>query len=163
VTLRASIAAFASLIVGTTTNNNAVAGNLGEYVSQTVPPVGEITLTSGTSVGTANISLTAGDWDISGTADFNIAATTSVTQLQAGISLSNSAFGAQTGGSGLGADPTTSFVETAFVPTNLPFSLSTPVVRLSIATTTTVFLTVNAVFTVTGIQAYGTIRARRVR
>jgi hypothetical protein len=54
-------------IVGTTTNNSAVAGAVGEVISANVASASQITL-SGTGVVTniASISLTAGDWDVQG-------------------------------------------------------------------------------------------------
>jgi hypothetical protein len=42
-------------------------------------------------------------------------------------------------------------------------AFTTPVVRLSLAATTTVYLVSRATFTVSTLKAYGTIRARRVR
>src|SRR2546421_430181 len=51
---------------GTTTNDNAVSGNLGEYISSTVARGAAVTgAANGTYKDLTSIVLTAGDWDIS--------------------------------------------------------------------------------------------------
>ena len=56
----------AGQIVGTATNDSATAGNVGEYVSSAVTPAYPITLTSTQYADVTSISLTAGDWDVTG-------------------------------------------------------------------------------------------------
>jgi len=51
-------------IVGTTTNNNAQAGSVGEYVESVVANV-SFTTSGGPGNNITSISLTAGDWDVS--------------------------------------------------------------------------------------------------
>lgn len=160
---RASLAALSNLVVGTKTNDNALAGNLGEFVTSTVPVGSAVTLTTATTANVTSISLTAGDWDIEGVVDFALAGTTSITTLIAGISLTSATLAPQAGGGGLGTDPTASYTTAAQVPGNGNMSLETSTVRLSIATTTTVFLVTQATFSVSTCAAFGTIRARRVR
>lgn len=155
--------ALAQAILGTTTNNNASAGFIGEFITSTVAVAGQVTLTTATTANVTSISLTAGDWDVSGVVDYTFAATTSYTSITAGISLTSATLATQPGGSGLGTDPNSSFSTPAQVPTALPFTMEIAPVRVSIAATTTVFLVTQATFTVAGLQAYGTIRARRVR
>lgn len=53
-------------VVGTTTNDNASAGYVGEFVSSVIPAASAITLTNDTNVDVTSISLTAGDWDVWG-------------------------------------------------------------------------------------------------
>lgn len=55
-------------IVGVTNGSNAAAGSVGEYV--TASPTG-ISLTTGTTINLTSISLTAGDWDVSGAVEFS--------------------------------------------------------------------------------------------
>ncbi|HEY6019562.1 MAG TPA: hypothetical protein VIY48_06565, partial [Candidatus Paceibacterota bacterium] len=95
------------LIKGTSTNDNAIAGDVGELITSTVASASGVSLTSTTAANVTSISLTAGDWDVDGTVDFNLAASTSVTVLSASISLTTGTLGTQAGGSGLGTDPTT--------------------------------------------------------
>lgn len=55
-------------VIGTTTNNNADAGRVGEFVSSSVEAAGAVALTaSGTVTNITSISLSAGDWDVSAT------------------------------------------------------------------------------------------------
>lgn len=73
-------------IVGTTTNNNANAGSVGEYLSNTGSAV---SLTSGSPTTVATITLTAGDWDVWGSAQYVPAGTTIITNELIGANTSN--------------------------------------------------------------------------
>jgi hypothetical protein len=163
VSLRAANASSAASIRGTTTNDNATAGNLGESVVSTVASGSAVTLTTTATSNVTSISLTAGDWDVEGTVDYNFAATTSYTQLTAGISATSATLLGQPGGNGVDPDPNATFATPAAVPTALSYNQRTPRVRVSLSATTTIFLVANATFTVAGLTAFGTLRARRVR
>jgi hypothetical protein len=54
-----------NVLVGTTTNDNAPAGNNGEYVSSSVAKTTPVTLVSATPANLTSVSLSAGDWDCS--------------------------------------------------------------------------------------------------
>jgi hypothetical protein len=58
-------------IVGTNTNDNASAGNFGEYHSCTALSSAPVALTSGTSANLCSISVTAGDWQACGAVGFS--------------------------------------------------------------------------------------------
>ena len=150
-------------IKGTGTNDNAAAGAVGELITATVASGAAVVLTTAVPANVTSISLTAGDWDITGVVDYTFAGTTSYTQLLESISLTSATLSSQAGGGGLGTDPNTSFAVPAAIPGALPFTRALPTVRLSIAATTTVFLVAQAAFTVAALSAYGTIRARRAR
>lgn len=152
-----------SAVRGTSTNDNAPAGAIGEFITSTVAAGSAVALTTATTANVTSISLTAGDWDVTGVVDYTFAATTSYTQLTAGISLTSATLATQAGGGGLGTDPNSAFATPAQVPTALAFSLEINPVRVSIAATTTVFMVTNCTFTVAALSAFGTIRARRVR
>lgn len=135
-------------IKGTTTNDNAQAGSIGEYATATATSAN---LTSGTSATVTSVSLTAGDWDVSGTCQWNPGGAT-ITVLQLGISNTAATL------AGLGS------AMTLFGSWTSGNVLSTPVVRFSIASTTTAYLVTNATFSGgTGTTCQGVIRARRVR
>lgn len=142
-------------IVGTTAANNANAGAVGEYVTATVATGAAVALTTAVVANVTSISLTAGDWDVTGVIDFNAAATTSISAMQVGTSTTTAALGAQ--------DTFSSEAFAAMVPGAVPIGYNVPVTRISVATTTTVFLVAKATFTVSTLAAFGTIRARRVR
>ena len=148
--------------VGTATNNNAAVGQIGEFVTATVASGAAVALTTAVAANVTSISLTAGDWDISAQVDHLIAATTSVTQLNASISLTSATLSGQPGGAGLGTDATAVSSFAAMVPA-ANITQGVALVRLSVAATTTVFLVVQDMFTLSTISAFGTIRARRVR
>lgn len=148
--------------VGSSTNDNAAAGYVGEFVTATVAVGAAVALTTATTANVTSISLTAGDWDISGQVDFTPGATTSITVLQGGFSLTTATITGQAGGAGLGTDPTKITTQVASVPAGQIHTGLLPV-RLSIAATTTVFLVAQGTFTISTLAAFGTIRARRAR
>lgn len=137
-------------IVGTTTNNNANAGSVGEYAAANT--AGN-SITNNTAANCTSVSLTAGDWDVSGTISFTGASNTSVAALEASISSTSATL------SGLGG--TNAYL--------LPFTassttiISTPVVRQSLSATTTIYLVSQQAFTGGTMTCSGFIRARRVR
>jgi hypothetical protein len=142
-------------IVGTTTNNNVNAGSVGELISATLAEGSAISLTTATAANVTSISLTAGDWDVSGVVAFKFAATTSYTNLISGTNSTSATFGA------VGSDAR--LFTAANVPGAASLMLAAPITRYSLAATTTIYLIAYGTFTVSTLQAYGFIRARRVR
>lgn len=145
-------------IVGTTTNNSANAGSIGEYVSSTVAPTTS-GYTSGTAANVTSISLTAGDWDVSGLAAFsNSGVLTTNTIVQVSISTTSATQGAD------GANKTGISLPSPGDPPTVP-AVPTPIVRLLLASTTTVYLVARTIFTSGGatMGVGGTLRARRMR
>jgi hypothetical protein len=151
-------------IVGTTTNNNATTGSVGEYVCAQVTNGGSpsgcqsnsstpISLTTSTAANVTSMSLTAGDWDVSTIVGF----------VPAGTTVLNN----QLGGPGTASATIPPFGQYGQlnVTEGAGFSslVTSPVVRISIASTTTVYLIGYASFTTSTCTAYGLIRARRVR
>jgi hypothetical protein len=143
--------------LGTTTNDSASAGQIGQIISSSVAQASPVALTTGTSANVTSISLTAGDWDVTGHVGFIPAATTSVTTMLGSVTLV-SAVADVTPGWGV------VHRQAALVTGALGFQLGgAGPVRISIASTTTVYLVANAQFTVSTMEAYGAIRARRMR
>lgn len=136
-------------IIGTPTNDNAATGYVGEYVSATSASTG---ITTNTSTNIQTISLTAGDWDVWGVIAFAAAAGTLPTTLIAGVSTTSATLG------GI-------YQQLQGITWNSGASntLAAPTVRVSIASTTTVYLVGFATFTVSTMNTIGTISARRVR
>lgn len=140
---------------GITNGTDASAGQIGEYVSAIVVPT-TVSLTTATTANMTSISLTAGDWDVQGGALFQTAASTSVTSVIAGISTTTNTLGAD------GTYARSTFA--AVVPGAIEWQDQvSPVVRLSLSATTTVYLVAQSTFTVSTQTAGGYIRARRVR
>lgn len=136
-------------IVGTTTNNNAGSGYVGEYISSTIAAPGN-SITNSTQTNLTSISLPAGDWDVEGCGGI-LGANTSLSLVIGSISTTSAtqadfslqAYISPPTGIGAGAGP---------VPSQ----------RLSLSSTTTVYLVLYAVFTSTATMT-GVLSARRVR
>lgn len=137
-------------IVGTTTNDNANAGSIGEY---TTNQGGAISLTSATAANVTSVSLTAGDWDVTGVIQFLPAAGTTVSLIQAGVTTTSAT---------QPAFPGSTLLQSSFA-TGGTEQLMAPVVRFSLSATTTVFMVATCTFGVSTLTATGFIRARRVR
>lgn len=145
-------------IPGTTTNDNAAAGMIGEYVSNTIASGSAVPLTTNQPANVATISLTAGDWDVAFDAWFTGNAATTVTRAQSGPSVTSNTL------------PTTldALTEVAYNAVTI-FNNATTIsqggtaARFSLANTTTIFAVSQATFGVNSMSAYGILRARRVR
>jgi hypothetical protein len=140
-------------IVGTTTNNSVNAGSVGEYVPNSATGT---SLTTATSANATSESLTAGDWDVSCTSTFVPAGSTVPSVFIAGIGTTSATLpGTNTGG----------FVQSASTgfPAGAAQVITTPTVRVSLASTTTVYCIVQSTFTTSTMTVNGFIRARRPR
>jgi len=146
---------------GTQTNNNATAGNVGEFVTATVAAGVAVALTTATPKTVTSISLTAGDWDVSAVGDFTLTGATT-SYFRTSVSNVDNTMSAQTGGSGIGTDP---LVRIPLILTTVTsdFGQTLPPVRISLAATTTIYLVCETTFSAGSVSAFGTIRARRMR
>ncbi len=143
-------------IVGTTTNNNANAGSVGEVISATVTSGSAVTLTSGVTANVTSMSLTAGDWLCRGTAAYHSASTTQEENYTEGFSTTSATLGP------LGTY--TSHSSAPQTPGTAPGEmLNMPTVRELLATTTTVYMVVQTTFSVSTMSAYGTMSCTRTR
>lgn len=147
---------------GTTTNDNAAAGQIGEVKSTTVAIDSAVSETTATPVDVCTLSLTAGDWEVSGVINRTLAGVTA-TQYTASISPTANSVPAQAGGSGVGADST--IVQCATFGTTITGTFFTAVgpIRVSLASTATIHLVAADTFSAGTVGLYGTLRARRVR
>ena len=145
-------------IVGTTTNNNAQAGSVGEIISSVIALASAVSLTNNTAANVTTISLTAGDWDIFGNVGLNGGSTTVLMYYSVWASTSGGTTPDPSlwNGQSYGVAGLAVFAENQ-VGEQAPF------LRLSLASTTTVYLSVIAGFTTSTCVAYGGIFARRVR
>lgn len=138
-------------IVGTTTNNNANAGSVGEYSSNSNAGTG---VSTGVTTAITSVSLTPGDWDVEGAV---------LLQGTGGASLTNCVGGSSTSSTVFGGIGTYAQLVTGGLGSNGAWVSPIPTTRYSFSSTTTVYLLANAVFTSGGVTASGLIRARRVR
>ena len=137
-------------IVGTTTNNNANAGSVGEYITATQAT--NVTLANQAVANITSISLTAGDWDVEGNASF----TFSVGGIAAACAISTTSASIPPPYAGTAQLQMTG--QTLISPI-----LPTGRARVLIAATTTVYLVGYASFGSGTCAGQGTIWARRVR
>lgn len=146
-----------SELIGTTTNDNATAGNVGQYAQSTVAQGSAVSLTSTVTANVTSISLTAGDWDVWGLAEITGTATT-VNFFSGCLSLV-SANVSDNQQNGFFNVPGISLITSSVQTSSLTQS------RFSLAGTTTIFLCLNASFSGGGntCSAYGGIYARRRR
>lgn len=142
-------------IHGTETNDSAAAGDYGEEIQSAVSAVASPT--SGNFGDLTSISLTAGDWDVSGVSYTAIGAG-AWEAIQLGISTTsgNSTTGLVIGDNRVVA----SWVSSATTPTQ--YSLAIPQYRVSLASTTTVYLKFSSTYTANPSWS-GRISARRRR
>jgi len=146
-----------SLNYGTTTNDDALAGHVGEHQVSVVASGSAVALTTGTPANITNLSLTAGDWDVAGEVWFNPNASTVITQSIAAINTTSGT---------LPTDPGTGVAlarQSGTEVTGVAGVVSVGPCRISIASTTTVYLVAQSAFTVSTNAAYGKLRARRMR
>jgi len=153
----ASVTSDVKLIAkGTATNDSAASGYIGEYITSAVSagsPIGAGT--SNTFKNITTISLTAGDWDVSGVIGFVLNGSV-ITRTRGAVSLySNDTQTDQNQGDN-DADavlPSATYNSEAIVP----------VWRVSLASTSTVYLKANCSYTGAVPNTFGRISARRVR
>jgi hypothetical protein len=142
---------------GTTTNDSAAAGYVGQILTATKARSDFTRLATSTVTNITSISLTAGDWDVWGVAGFlGDAAATATTQFVGSVSTTSATHGANETNK---VRITCASVDASTGDTVLPV----PVVTLSLAATTTVYLVGNVVFGSSTMTYYGSITARRVR
>lgn len=146
-------------IPGTTTNDNASTGNIGEYVESNVAIGSAVSLVNGTAKDITTISLTAGDWDVEFIPLFTGGNTTLVTYIAGSISTTANTL-----------DTTNGRIEVNFFNSNTAFNTALAivgtgamVVRLSLSATTTIHAVAQASFSTSTASAFGLLRARRVR
>lgn len=143
---------------GTTTNNNASAGQIGEYVQANVLQGSAVTLTSGASTTIMSISLTAGDWDVTAICGYTGTGVTAINYLQSAINnVTNSLAGVTLGMNWTQSNGNTNFYN------QCDSYLIIPNYRISLATTTTYYMISASNYTGGTTKAYGTLNARRVR
>lgn len=148
-------------MTGYTGGLGAAAGQIGEVLSSGVGSGSATGLGTGTLSNILSVALSAGDWEVDFSAYFAIAATTSVSALQAGISTSSSSMPALTGPSPVSY---ASVVLAAQIPaTGIPYALTCSPIQINISAGAIYYLNVTATFTVSTVGAFGWMKARRVR
>lgn len=145
-----------SEVEGTTTNDNAPTGFIGEY--QATAFVTGSALNNNTIETVVNLTLSAGDWDISGVVALQVGGSGSnVDFLDAAVCLVTGSLTPIETGTNTVLEVTSGFGALSF--NQLPL----PAARGSFATSTTVYLNMEATISAGSATGGGRIRARRVR
>lgn len=144
---------FILALAGSTTNDAAAAGNLGELIVSLIPVGSAVALTTATPANVASISLTAGDWDVRG--NINFTSTSATMTAGSGGTTSTSAT--------VPTDGTEVYDGVVATTTTLKSSITPHQKRFSLATTTTIYLVASKTFSAGSVSAFGSISARRVR
>jgi hypothetical protein len=139
-------------IEGTGTNDNAAAGYVGEYISSQILFASRTSISNATSTNLTSISLTAGDWDVWG----NVYYTPSValSGYTAWISASSATIPDNSLTSGSNA--TSALFNQGAIAT-------TKIFRISVASTTTIYLSSFVQFAAGSCTQCGILEARRRR
>ncbi len=135
---------------GNLTNTTPAAGFLGERIKTTVASGSAVSVTNGNSTNIMSISLTAGIWDVS--------AILAVQGILTGISMS----GSISTTSATGGTSGDNLVQVGLLNLSAAQMLTIPSYRLSLSTTTTVYLVANVGFTLGSASCYGRLGATRV-
>src|SRR5229473_1714729 len=135
---------------GEPSTGSASAGEIGEYVQSDIASGSAVSISSSATTNLTSISLTAGDWDVSGMLSLFPAATTSITVALAGLTSTTASLDqtlSRTGGS----------IFSAVVPGNNSNSCHIPIgpCRFSLSSTTTIFLVGFTTFSVSTMTMFG--------
>lgn len=144
-------------IKGTTTNDNAQAGSVGEYISSIIIQSSAVVLTSDIVSNITSIQLTAGDWDVEAYVRGIALDASQVFHLQGSVSLTS-----------------LSLSDYGRVYLSLPTGMNYPTginiggyttsrIRISLNNTTTVYFTASSGFVGGSVGVFGGISARRIR
>lgn len=146
-----------SPLAGTQTNDNASAGNIGEYISASVVDGSAIVLTSTNIANITSMALTAGDWDVSFILGLTGATATNLAWAYGTVGTTSGALN-----STIGFYIGTGSLGTAFSGSQ-QIAIGSNNVRFSLAAPATVYLTTEAAFSGGACNAFGFIGARRAR
>lgn len=142
---------------GTTTNDNAAAGKVGEYASSIVLAGAAVATSSGAPIDITTLPLTAGDWDVSGLCATQPAAGTTTTNLICNITTTANTL------NNIPSDGGAFAFNNSAQPASTGESITTDIARVSLTAPATYHLVTATTFGVSTMGTYGKIRARRVR
>lgn len=145
-------------IPGVTGATAATAGNIGEIATNSLVSGSATALTTDIAKTIISVSLTAGEWDVSGTCYFTIAGTTTLKYALCSQSIINNSLdnaagnysGQEFGSTGIALAESTGLAVTS------------PTVRRSLSGTTTVYMVAQSGFGVSTNAGWGAIRATRI-
>lgn len=155
--------------MGTATNDNAATGYIGEIQRISRSAGTALTFTSGTTTNmcnTTSITLTAGDWEISGLVYITLNTTTTLTQLIGGVSTVSATL--PSNADAQGTPQAGEFYNQFDMPSGVltgqrSASVVFPNYRFSTSSSATLYLVGQATFAISTATGWGFLEARRVR
>lgn len=135
-------------IIGNVTGSNVSAGSVGE---PSISAPAATSLTSATTMNVGSISLTAGDWDVSGSYIYTPAGSTTGTSIFAGLNTTSAAFGSA---------GKTAVLQTSF-PAGAQQVVALPPIQVNSSGSTTVYCVTNTTFSVSTATGQCYFYARR--
>jgi hypothetical protein len=142
---------------GTTTNDSAATGDIGEYMSDTQSAATNVPNATAQFGDTdCQLSITAGDWDLTGTVTYTLNGSTPTQFFKAGISSTS-------GNSGSGMSEGHNLVSGPNPASGINPTLTIPSYRVSVSGTTTYYLKTYSQYSAGTPQYYCSLTARRVR
>jgi hypothetical protein len=142
-------------IVGTTAGDNANAGSDGESIQASTTAT-SVSMTSATVTNITQVTLTPGDWNVSGVVSLNCSGSVGITNGYGGVTTTSAA-----------TPPFGQYAQIASTEVSsvgfLSLVLTTPIVRFNVSSTTLVYLTGFQTCTSGTLTGGGTILARRIR
>jgi hypothetical protein len=151
------------IIPGTNTNDSAAAGDVGEVITANLGSGSAASLSTGSGKSLCSISLTPGQWDITGLVQFIVASTTSVTSFVSSLSKTNNTVGGATAVPTAAGEVQVENDRPLVASGSTEIALNIPSIVAKVATTATYYLVAQAVFTVSTMTAFGSITAVRRR
>lgn len=142
-----------AIIAGTTTNDNATAGNIGQTNSSKVASGSAVSLVTATAKNITSVSLTAGDYLVWGNINFT-ETTSTVTARSGSISTTSST---------IATDGTEGYCGVQSTVTSETNTINAPMVRISLSGTTTVYMVASATFSAGTCAAFGSLGWVRIR
>jgi len=140
-------------LVGKTDASAASAGIVGEVISSLVASGSAVAMNTGVGTNVTSISLTAGDWDVSGNVNFSAASAT-VTATSGGITTTSAT---------VPTDGTEVYSGVQVTLLSETDSVTIPRKQINVSSTTTVYLVGKTTFSAGTVSCFGAITARRVR
>ncbi len=140
-------------LIGTTTNDLAPSGTVGEFFSSYKAVGAPVSLSTNTVADVTSIALTAGDWDVEGNINLSFGSTT-VTATQGALN---------TTATTLPTDGSEVYSGLLLTTTSDTQSITLPRKRVSLSTSGTVYMPIKVTFSAGTVAAFGGLTARRVR
>lgn len=140
-------------ITGTTTNDSAGTGIVGEFLQTLVASGSAVTLSDSTTATVLSKSVAAGDYSVSANINYFLIGATA-TAFRAGIS---------TTAATVTLDGTEVYLPGTLSLTTGNYTSTTPTVRVSLASAGTIFVSSRVAFSAGSVSAFGSLNIRRVR